>query len=128
MYASLARGTKVSVTSSIKTCFSLYMAGIEWDDEKYDSNDFVKKWLDYSKENAAWYGQIAPEIMADEVFLEQLIAKVNETIKGIIETEPSPEQMEEVDRLVKLLKIDDVDYCCKAEADFQIDRLKDMLS
>lgn len=127
MYETIEAGAKISIVSSIKRCFLLYMEEIEWEDSKYDSEAFIKQWLTYSKENSAWYKQINSEVLVHQLFQNQLIDKVNEIIKSIIEMEPTQEQIEEISKLVNELNMDDIDYCCKAEADYHINRLKKLL-
>lgn len=127
MYQTLPQGIKVSISHSIKKAFKLYMESIHWDDDKYDSDEFVQYWHDYSKKHAAWVKDVEEEKMQDPTFQEELVKKVNEIIKNTIETEPTHKQIEEINQLVEELGTDDVDYCCKAEAEFKIEKLSKQL-
>lgn len=49
---------------------------------------------------------------------------MNEMIDKIITTPPTKKQMEEIDALIKQLGIEDIDYCCKAEANYLVDKLR----
>lgn len=124
MIVNVSKGIKVSISSSINRSFVQYMKEIGWDDSKYDSDQFIQYLLKYSKENASWYSQISKDMFKDQSFQQQLINKVNETIKKIIETEPTAEQVNQINELVKTLGVEDVDYCCKAEAEFYIQTLR----
>jgi uncharacterized protein YpuA (DUF1002 family) len=127
MYKELPRGTKLSIAFSIKKAFALYMESIDWNDDKYDSDEFVKFWRTYSDENAAWVKEVDQALLKEEAFQEELTSKVNEMIKKTIETEPTKEQIEQIDDLVNKLNASDVDYCCKQEADYRIAQLTKQL-
>ncbi|MFA9560399.1 CotH kinase family protein [Evansella sp. AB-rgal1] len=127
MNGNFSRGMKVSINYSIKKSFVEYMENIDWDDSKYDSDQFIQFWLKSSKDNASWYKEMDKNLLEDPKFQDQLTEKVNEAIQKIIETEPSEEQIDEIDKLVETLNIEDIDYCCKAEADFQLQKLRKLL-
>jgi len=120
----ISKGMKVSISHSIKKAFLKYMVEIKWDDAKYDSEQFIQFWLQHSKDNAAWMNEVSKETLEDASFQEQLNEKVNERIKKIIETEPTNEQIDQINVFVKKTGVADIDFCCKAEADYHIDKFK----
>ncbi|ERN52055.1 hypothetical protein [Alkalihalophilus marmarensis] len=128
MYKDLSRGTKLSITLSIKKAFITYMESIDWNDDKYESEQFIAFWKEYSEENSTWMKEIDQTLLHKPEFQEELTNKVNEVIQKVIETEPSEDQMKEIDRLIAELDTNDVDYCCKAEADYRLALLKDQLN
>lgn len=127
MFQSLSQGVKISITRSIKTAFEQYMNNINWDDQKFNSDDFVRHWRDYSKENATWFEKIDEKMRLDSSFHQELTEKINETIEKIFKAPPTEKQMNEIDSLIKELEINDIDYCCSMEADYQINLLKEEL-
>ncbi|MCM3489992.1 hypothetical protein M3689_11795 [Alkalihalophilus marmarensis] len=127
MYKDLSRGTKLSITYSVKKAFVLYMESIEWNEDAYNSDKFVRFWREYSEESAQWTKEVDQSLLENPVFQEELTKKVNEIIKKIFETAPTEDQMKKIDELVNELGIEDVDYSCQAEADYQIQRLNSRL-
>ncbi|OLS38965.1 hypothetical protein BTR22_04805 [Alkalihalophilus pseudofirmus] len=123
MYKDLPRGTKLSITYSVKKAFILYMESIEWDEDAYNSDEFLRFWRQYSDESAQWTNEVDQTLLENSAFQEDLTKKVNEIIKKIFETAPTEDQMNKIDELVQKLGIEDVDYSCQAEADYHIERL-----
>ncbi|MEC2071326.1 MULTISPECIES: CotH kinase family protein [Alkalihalophilus] len=123
MYKDLPRGTKLSITYSVKKAFILYMESIEWDEDAYNSDEFLRFWRQYSDESAQWTNEVDQTLLENSEFQEDLTKKVNEIIKKIFETAPTEDQMNKIDELVQKLGIEDVDYSCQAEADYHIERL-----
>ncbi|MBA2871275.1 hypothetical protein HNQ85_001545 [Anoxybacillus calidus] len=126
MFNSLPHGIKISITRSISAAFEQYMKSIQWDEKKYDLEAFVNYWRDYAEKNASWFDKMNEEMKSNPEFHEELAAKINETIEKILTEPPTEEQMKELDRLIQELGIEDIDYTCKTEAKYHIDRLKAM--
>jgi hypothetical protein len=126
MFNSLPHGIKISITRSISAAFEQYMKSIQWDEQKYDLEAFVNYWRDYAEKNASWFDKMNEEMKSNPEFHEELAAKINETIEKILTEPPTEEQMKELDRLIQELGIEDIDYTCKTEAKYHIDRLKAM--
>lgn len=126
MFNQLPQGIKISISRSISTAFEQYMKNIEWDEKKYNLQDFINQWREYAEKNASWFDKIDQEIKEDLQFHEDLAKKINETIEKILMEPPTQSQMDELDRLIKKLNIEDIDYSCKAEAKYHIERLKNM--
>jgi hypothetical protein len=127
MFQTLPQGIKISISRSIKTAFEQYMKDINWVEDKFDFPEFVQFWRDFSKKNASWFEKVDDEIKRNPNFHEELTQKINETIEKILTTPPSQDEMDKIDNLVRELEIEDVDYSCKAEAKFHIDRLDSKL-
>ncbi|WLR53007.1 hypothetical protein LC040_09020 [Bacillus tianshenii] len=123
MFESLPQGVKISITRSITTSFEQYMNQIDWDENKYSTDSFIQHWRTYSEKHAAWFEKIDQEMRSNPAFHEELSNKINETIEKVLSTPPTKEQMEEIDELINELDIDDIDYCCKAEAKYVIQEL-----
>lgn len=126
MFNQLPQGIKISISRSISTAFEQYMKNIEWDEKKYNLQDFINQWREYAEKNASWFDKIDQNIKEDLQFHEDLAKKINETIEKILMEPPTQSQMDELDRLIKKLNIEDIDYSCKAEAKYHIERLKNM--
>ncbi|WP_456277565.1 hypothetical protein [Bacillus sp. AK128] len=124
MINNLPNGVKISLTRSITTAFEQYMKSIQWSKEAYNLEKFVTEWNEYASNNAAWYNKIDGQLKADPQFHQDLANKINETIEKILTEEPTQEQMDELEMLIRDLEIADIDYSCKAEAKYHIDRLK----
>ena len=123
MYKELPSGTKRSITLSVKRCFSQFMYEIEWNEHQYDSNAFIKYWIDYSREHAAWFSDVEEKLNHSETFQMELTDKVNGIIQHIFETPPTDDQMEKIERLANEKKVKEPDYCCKLEAEQVIESL-----
>jgi len=124
MFNHLPQGIKISISRSIKTSFERYIRKINWDEKCYDFDDFVEEWRNYSRKNSSWFNNIDDQMKADPEFHRQLAKKMNEMIDKIISTPPTKKQMEEIESLIKQLGIKDKDYCCKAEANYLVDKLR----
>ncbi|PFA68218.1 hypothetical protein CN378_08955 [Bacillus sp. AFS015802] len=123
MLKNLSSGTKISITRSIKTSFEQYMASIQWDEKKYDIQEFIAAWRTYINEHASWYINLDEETKNDPQFHQELAIKINETIEKILSEEPSEDQIESIHHLEQQLEVD-LTYSCKLEAKFVQDKLK----
>ena len=124
MFPTMSPGEKRSFTLSAKNCFIDYMRKIHWDDSAYDSQHFIYYWLAHSKEKAAWYNSVKDQLSSDPATAVQLQERVNSVIQNVIETPPTDDQIQEIETLINEYGLDDIDYCCRAEADFVLDQLK----
>ncbi|OEH92846.1 hypothetical protein [Bacillus solimangrovi] len=123
MFESLPQGIKISIARSITTSFEQYMNQIEWDETAYSTSEFIQYWRKYSEEHASWFNKVNEEMRITPSFHKELTDKINELIEKVLSTAPTKEQMDKIDELVKELVIEDVDYCCKAEAKYVINKL-----
>ncbi len=123
MFKDLNSGTKISITRSIKTAFEQYMTNIEWDEKKYNLQDFIEEWRTYINENASWYKDLSVETKNDTGFHQDLATKINETIEKVLTEEPTEDQINQIDQLQNELKTD-YDFSCKAEAKYLLDKLE----
>ena len=101
MYKQLPHGVKIGITRSIVVSFEKYMKEIEWNEEKFDMQQFVEQWKQYLYTKSTW------------------INKVNEKINELINEKPSEEQVEQLKRN----KVKHADEMCKLEAEYHIERL-----
>jgi hemerythrin-like domain-containing protein len=123
MLKELPSGVKSSITRSITTSFELYMERIQWDEKKFSLPQFIQEWQRYINHQASWYEKVDDEVKNSPVFHEELAQKINATIEKIFSDEPTNEQIEEIARLQEELQTD-IDYSCKAEARYLIEKLK----
>jgi hypothetical protein len=123
MLKDLAPGIKISISRSISKSFEQYMSRIGWDENKYNLNDFIKEWREYIINSSSWYSQLSEEMKADPVFHEELAVKINETIEKVFNEEPTPAQIEEIEKL-QAKHGKEFDYSCKMEAKYIIDTYK----
>ena len=84
MLKNLQSGTKISITRSIKTSFENYMASIQWQEDKFEIQDFIAAWRAYINEQASWYKNLSEDIKNDERFHQELALKINETLAKIL--------------------------------------------
>ncbi|MDF0727047.1 hypothetical protein PY093_09990 [Cytobacillus sp. S13-E01] len=124
MLKNLPHGIKISISRSITSAFEQYMKEIKWDEEKFDLEAFVGQWRKYADTNSSWFEQIDGETKAHPDFHQELADKINDTIKKILSEEPTEAQIHELDRLISEAGGKDIDYSCKAEAKYHIERLK----
>lgn len=117
MFNQLPQGIKISISRSISTAFEQYMKNIEWDENKYNLEDFINQWRDYAEKSASWFDKIDQKIKENPKFHEELAKKINEIIEKILTEAPTQDQMDELDS-------QNIDYSCKAEAKYHIERLK----
>jgi hypothetical protein len=123
MLKNLSSGTKISITRSIKTSFEQYMASIQWQENKFDIQDFISAWRSYINEYASWYKNLSDETKNDVEFHQELALKINETIEKILSEKPTPEQIETLENLQEQSGTD-YDYSCKLEAKYLIELLE----
>lgn len=121
MYRTLPTSVKSNITRSISKQFEQYMAGIEWKEERFDIESFLKVWRRYILESAKWYDELSDEVKASNEFHEDLAEKMNQTISKILMEPPSAEQVEKLEALQKEKNITE-DYSCKAEAAYILNK------
>lgn len=124
IFKDLPQGIKVSISRSIKTAFENFMAELNWNDEKFDMQQFILYWQGYAKENSAWNKNIESAILTDAKFHEELAEKINEVIMKVVSEKPTEAQINMLEDLSKRNGLNDIDYSCKAEAQFYIDKFK----
>lgn len=117
MYKSLPPGVKSSITKSISKVFEKYMAQIEWEEDKFQLEEFMNTWKIYIEKEAKWYKQVPMEIKVAPEFHETVAEKINQTIDRILNEPPSEEQVARIEIRQELLHTS-YDYACRAEADF----------
>ena len=125
-FKNLSQGIKISITRSIATSFEQYMNRINWDERQFNLQHFVAEWRNYIHNHSSWYGQISDELKASTAFHEELADKINVTLDKILSEEPTEAQIEEIDSLCAQLK-EDIDYSCKMEAKYVIEKMKEEL-
>ena len=118
----LSQGIKISITRSISTVFEQYMAKIDWDEDKYDLQDFIREWKEYINGNASWFERVSEETKAHPAFHDELAAKINETIHRILTENPTAEQSSQLEELQKIQGISP-EYSCRLEAKYLIEKL-----
>lgn len=119
MYKQLPHGVKIGITRSIVASFEKYMKEIEWNEEKFDMQQFVEQWKQYLYTKSTWINKVDGELKEHPEFHQALATKVNEKINEIINEEPTEEQLE----ILKKNKVKQIDELCKLEAQYHIDRL-----
>lgn len=101
MYKELSSGVKISITRSISTSFELYLASIEWDEDKFSMEDFMTSWQQYFTENAAWFDKVPHEVLVSEEFHNEIAKKVDEVIAKILGEEPTKKQIDSIAKMQK---------------------------
>ncbi|MBP0725102.1 hypothetical protein J5Y03_07840 [Bacillus sp. RG28] len=123
MLKDLPRGTKVSITNSIKSAFELYMKGLEWNLDEYSWEGFLQEWKQYNECNASWQANVDESLLNSEEFHTDLANKMSKDIQKMLNEDPSEEQVQQIESLIKELEVEDPTYSCKLEAKYHIDRL-----
>lgn len=124
MLKNLPRGTKVSITNSVKSAFELYMSNLKWDLESYNWDDFLTVWRKYNEDHASWQSTVEESVLDSEEFHQELATKMNEDITKMLNEDPTEDQIQQIEQLVKELNVEDPSYSCKLEAKYHIERLK----
>ena len=122
--ACLQSDMKRTIRASIEHAFSRYMYGINWQEDAYESDAFVSQWLALAKTQESWHQTLSERMGQDPRLEHALIALVNDTIRTIFETPPTPAQMAAIDRLNAATDNRNMTYSCRLEADYVIDQLK----
>lgn len=120
MYKQLPHGVKIGITRSIAASFEKYMKDIEWNEEKFDMQQFVEQWQQYLYTKSTWINKVDDELKGHPDFHQALAMKVNEKINELINEDPTEEQLE----LLKKHEVNNIDNFCKLEAEYYIDRLQ----
>ena len=95
--------------------------------KKYSLEDFIIYWRDYAQKSASWFVKIDDGMKSSPDFHKALAEKINEVIEKILTEAPTKKEIRELEELIKQLKIDDIDYSCRMEAKYHIERLKKKL-
>ncbi len=119
MYKQLPHGVKIGITRSIVVSFEKYMKEIEWNEEKFDMQQFVEQWKQYLYTKSTWINKVDEELKGHPDFHQALAMKVNEKINEFINEKPSEEQVEHLKRN----EMQHADEMCKLEAEYHIERL-----
>ncbi|HWO98825.1 MAG TPA: hypothetical protein VNM45_21415 [Bacillus sp. (in: firmicutes)] len=123
MFKNLPQGVKISITRSIQAAFEQYMGQIEWNENKYNAEDFIRFWRKYIEEHASWFERLSNEEKANPLFHQELADKINQTIEKIVNEEPTSEQIQQLNALLEEKGKEDVTYSSKAEAKYWIEKL-----
>ncbi|MDW0108661.1 hypothetical protein QT716_01210 [Sporosarcina aquimarina] len=117
MFKSLSPNLKSSITRSITQTFEQYMTEIEWNPDRYDMADFMKRWSEYITKKALWYEKIPNDIKHSPKFHEETATRINEVIQKILSEPPSEEQIVTIQKMQEEHNTR-YGYDCKAEAAF----------
>ncbi len=123
MFKNLPQGTKISITRSIQKAFEQYMSGIEWNEDKYNIEEFIRTWRNYIEDHASWFERLSREEKANPLFHQELADKINQTIEKILSEEPTNEQINQLNALLEEKGKEDITYSSKAEAKYWLEKL-----
>ncbi|MDN7226505.1 hypothetical protein QWY22_15460 [Planococcus liqunii] len=125
MYKTLPVGVKSSITRSITKMFEKYMSDIEWKEDLFKLEDFVKVWQDYINSNAQWNEKVPLEVKVSPLFHEEVASKMNQVINKVLTEVPSEEQVSRIESMQQSIGTN-YDYSCKAEATYIEKKLENM--
>ncbi|MEK3978733.1 hypothetical protein MKY37_06495 [Psychrobacillus sp. FSL K6-2836] len=125
MYNELSSGIKSSITRSITKAFEIYMTNINWDEELFTIEDFVKSWQLYIVESATWFEKVPQEVKESPEFHEEIALKINASIEKIL-SEPVNEDLIASIEIMQEKLDTHFKYGCKAEALYVESLLKEM--
>ena len=118
MYKQLPHGVKIGITRSIVVSFEKYMKEIEWNEEKFDMQQFVEQWKQYLYTKSTWVNKVDDELKGHPDFHQALAMKVNEKLTSLLmKTE------RRTSGAIKRNKVKHADEMCKLEAEYHIERL-----
>ncbi len=123
MFKSLSPNLKSSITRSITLTFEQYMTEIEWNSDRYDMEDFMKRWSEYITEKALWYEKIPDDVKHATQFHEEIAVRINEVIQKALSEPPSEDQIATIEQMQEAHNTKYL-YECKAEAAFVEAELK----
>jgi hypothetical protein len=124
MLKNLPHAVKVGITRSITRTFEAYMRDIEWNEQRFDPQVFMQRWRNYIVHHTNWFHSLDDRLKANPSFHEELADKINSVIDKVLSEAPTEEQLAKIESLAKQHGIKDMDVSCKAEADYQIERLE----
>ncbi|MBX0314179.1 hypothetical protein [Planococcus glaciei] len=125
MYKTLPVGVKSIITRSITKMFEKYMSDIEWKEDLFKLEDFVKVWQDYINSNAQWNEKVPLEVKVSPLFHEEVASKMNQVINKVLTEVPSEEQISRIESMQQSIGTD-YNYSCKAEATYIEKKLENM--
>lgn len=125
MYKSLPTGIKSSITRSISKMFETYMASIEWEEDRFQLEDFVQVWKDFIETSAPWYEKVPLEVKMSPDFHEEVASKMNQIIEKVLNEPPNEDQIARIEQMQESMNTH-FDYACRAEAAFVENKLKSL--
>ncbi|WP_432354101.1 hypothetical protein [Sporosarcina sp. A2] len=123
MFKSLSPNLKSSITRSITQTFEQYMTEIEWNPDRYDMIEFMKRWSEYITKKALWYEKIPDDVKYSTQFHEDVAVRINEVIQKVLSEPPSEDQIATIEQIQEEHDTKFA-YECKAEAAFVEAELK----
>jgi len=124
MLKDLPHSVKIGITRSITRTFEAYMRDIEWNEQRFDPQVFMQRWRDYIVHHSSWFHSLDDRLKANPLFHQELADKINSVIDKVLSEAPTEEQLAKIKELAKLHGEKDIHVSCKAEADYQIERLE----
>ncbi|WMT19872.1 hypothetical protein [Parageobacillus toebii] len=124
MLKNLPHSVKIGITRSITRTFEAYMRDIEWNEQRFDPRVFMQRWRDYIEHHSSWFHSLDDRLKANPAFHEELADKINSVIDKVLSEAPMEEQLAKIENLAKQHGVEDIPVSCKAEADYQIERLE----
>ncbi|BDG45707.1 MULTISPECIES: hypothetical protein [Parageobacillus] len=124
MLKNLPRSVKIGITRSITRTFEAYMRDIEWNEQRFDPQVFMQRWRNYIVRHSSWFHSLDDRLKTNPLFHQELADKINSVIDKVLSEAPTEEQLAKIRRLAKLHGEKDIHVSCKAEADYQIERLE----
>ena len=125
MYDSLPTSIKSNITRSITRAFKEYMGEIEWQEDHFKMESFMKKWQESSNQPTSWTTEISGTIKEDPEFLEKMAKKINQTIDKILNEPPNEDLIAQIEIMQEQLNTCYV-YSCKAEAVYIKEKLNNI--
>jgi hypothetical protein len=126
MLKNLPHSVKIGITRSITRTFEAYMREIEWNEQRFDPRVFMQRWRNYIEHHSNWFHSLDDRLKANPAFHEELADKINSVIDKVLSEAPTEEQLAKIENLAKQHGVEDIHVSCKAEADYQIERLESM--
>ena len=76
--------SEIGITRSIVVSFEKYMKDIEWNEEKFDMQQFVEQWKQYLYTKSTWIDKVDDELKGHPDFHQALAMKVNEKLTSLL--------------------------------------------
>ena len=83
MYKQLPHGVKMGLHAQLLFLLK-YMKEIEWNEEKFDMQQFVEQWKQYLYTKSTWVNKVDDELKGHPDFHQALAMKVNEKLTSLL--------------------------------------------
>ncbi|MET3575441.1 hypothetical protein ACFFIY_07625 [Bhargavaea ullalensis] len=117
MALSLGPGLLPALKKSIRNSFIRYMDQRRWNEEAFDSEDFLAYWKRYVTFETELLEELPKSLRANAGFHASVAQLINETVSSVVEEPPSEDLIAEIEWMQEKLDTQ-YQYACRSEATY----------